>query len=103
MPLDEIQKLLELHSRTPMPQNVRFSIRDWALRAGLMRLSPDMVLVCEAVDVLKQFHQDPGTRRYVARRIDERSIKLKGKITPKRLQSLLRELGYLVELGGPVA
>ncbi len=82
---------------------MRFSIRDWALRAGLVRLSESMVLAFEDADTLKRFLQDAGTRRYISKQIDERSIKLKGKITRKRLQSLLRELGYLVELGDPVA
>jgi len=102
MDLDAIRGLLEEHSRTPVPQNVMFSIRDWAIRAGLMRLTNDLVLVCEDPDALRRFQQDPGTRRYISSTIDRRSVKLKGKVTPKRMQSLLRELDYLVELGGPI-
>ncbi|HED65826.1 MAG TPA: hypothetical protein ENJ09_09760 [Planctomycetes bacterium] len=102
MELEDIHAVLDQHSRTPVPQNVTFSIRDWALRAGVMRLSEDLVLVCEEPEVLKAFLQDPGARRYIARRLDERSVQLEGKATPKRLRALLRELGYLVELGGPI-
>lgn len=103
MGLEEIQRVLERHSRTPVPQNVSFSIRDWALRAGLMRLSDGLVLVCEEPDVLRRFQQDAGTRKYIGSVLDERSLKLKGKATPKRMRSLLRELGYLVELGDALA
>jgi hypothetical protein len=99
MGVSDIQRVLEDHSRTPVPQNVLFSIGDWALRAGLMRLSEDLVLVCEEPEVLRRFQQDPGTRKYVAELLDERSLRLKGRATPRRLQSLLSELGYLVELG----
>ncbi len=98
----DILRILEGHSRTPVPQNVLFSIRDWALRAGLMRLSDDLVLVCEEPDVLRRFQQDPGTRKYVAELLDERSVRLKGRATPRRMQALLSELGYLVELGDPL-
>ena len=99
MGLAEIQSVLEAHSRTPVPQNVQFSIRDWSLRAGLMRLNDQLVLTCEEPDVLRAFRQDAGTRKYVSRALDQRSLKLKGRVTPKRMRSLLRELGYIVELG----
>ena len=102
MGLDAIQSLLERHSRTPVPQNVTFSIRDWAVHAGLMRLSNALVLSSGDPEVLRRFQQDPGTRRYVARQLDDTALQLKGKITPMRLVALLRELGYLVELGEPL-
>lgn len=102
MGVGDIQRTLELHSRTPVPQNVLFSVRDWALRAGLMRLSEDLLLVCEEPDVLRRFQQDPGTRKFVGEIRDDRSLRLKGRATPRRMQALLRELGYLVELGGPL-
>ena len=103
MPLNDIQRALEVHSRTPVPQNVQFSIRDWTLRAGLMRLDEGLVLVCEEAEVLRRFQQDPGTRRYIAEVRDERTLRLKGRVTPRRMRTLLRELDYLVELGGPLA
>jgi hypothetical protein len=99
--LFELLRLLERHSRTPLPQNVAFSIRDWAQRAGLMLLGPDLVLSCEEPEVLKRFLQDAGTRRHLGEILDERRVRLKGRVTPRRMQALLRELGYLVELGDP--
>jgi hypothetical protein len=96
--LSAILALLETHSRTPVPQNVSFSIKDWALRAGLMRLAPGLLLSCEDAEVLRRFCQDPGIRRHVAEIVDERSVRLKGRVTPRRMQALIRELGYLVEL-----
>ena len=101
--LSDIARVIELHSRTPVPQNVSFSLKDWALRAGLMRLAPNLQLVCEEPDVLRRFCQDPGTRRHLAEVLDERTVRLKGRVTPRRMQALLRELGYVVELGEPLA
>jgi hypothetical protein len=103
MALSEILELLESHSRTPVPQNVEFSVRDWALRAGLMRLAPRFHISCEEPEVLKRFCQDPGVRRHLAEVIDERSVRLKGRMTLRRMQALLRELGYIVELAEPGA
>ena len=103
MPLKDIQGLLEAHSRTPVPQNVTFSIQDWAFGAGLMRLSSRLVLACPDTETMKRFQQDAGTRRYISRVIDGQSVRLKGKVTPKRMQSLLRDLGYLVDLDDSAA
>jgi hypothetical protein len=90
--------LLEAHCRTPLPQNVRFSIRDWALRAGLMSLGEDLVLRCQDPLLMKRFLSDPGTRKHVHFVIDRCTLRLRGGVTPRRMQVLLRELGYLVEL-----
>jgi hypothetical protein len=103
MGLAELLAVIETNSRTPVPQNVAFSLKDWALRAGLMRLAPNLVLVCEEPDVLRRFCQDPGTRRHLAEILDQRRVRLKGRVTPRRMQALLRELGYVVELGEAVA
>jgi len=101
MGLSAVLALLETHSRTPVPQNVEFSVRDWAERAGLMRLAPDLTLSCSEPDALRRFLADPGTRNFVVAVLDARTVRLGGlggRITPRRMQALLRELGYLVEL-----
>ena len=93
--------VLENHARAPIPQNVRFSIEDWAKRAGLLRLDADLRLVGDEPEVLARLQTDPGARKYVRKRIDERTLQLGGRVTPRRLQALLRELDYLVELVEP--
>ena len=98
MLLARILGTLENNSRAPVPQNVLFTIRDWASHAGLLRLSPDLVVSGDNSDVLARFHKDPGVRSYLSKALDERSFQLKAKGTPRRMQALLRELGYLVEL-----
>jgi len=102
MSMESILECLNRHARTPVPQNVSFSIRDWALGAGLMRLDDKLMLVCEEPETLKGFLQNAGTRRHVSEVVDERRVQLQGRITQRRMQSLLRELGYIVELGGAI-
>jgi hypothetical protein len=98
MSLSDILEVLEEHSRTPIPQNVHFSIRDWAIRAGLMTLGRGLLLRGEEPEVIRRFCQDPGTRPYLDHVIDELTVQMKGRMTPKRCQAVLRDLGYLVEL-----
>ncbi len=96
--LARILATLRGQSRTPVPQNVIYSIRDWANRAGLMSLSPSGVLTCEEPETLRRFQLDPAARAHVRDVLDERRAQLKMRFAPRRTQSLLRELGYLVEL-----
>ena len=96
--LERILSTLECNSRTPVPQNVLYTIRDWASHAGLLRLTKDLVIRGDVPEVLARFSSDAGVRPYVSKVLVEHSIKLKAKATPKRLQSLLRDLGFLVEL-----
>lgn len=98
MRLQRMFDVLDECSQTPVPQNVRYSIRDWADRAGLLILGDSMVVSSNNVDTLKRFTQDPGVREYVKRRINENEVRLVDRMTPRRMQHLLRDLGYLVEL-----
>jgi hypothetical protein len=98
MQLSRMLNTLRSHSRTPVPQNVIYSIRDWANRAGLMLLDGQGVLSAEDPEALKRFLHDPAARAHVREERDERSVQLKMRFAPRRTQSVLRELGFLVEL-----
>ena len=98
MHLSRILDTLRTHSRTPVPQNVLFSIRDWARRAGLMTLDEQGVLSADDPDLLRRFQQDPGAKVYVGQEIDENRVQLASRFSRRRTQALLRELGFLIEL-----
>jgi hypothetical protein len=83
-----------------VPQNVLFSIRDWATQAGCMLLGADYVVSADDADVVSRFRADPGVKPLVREHLDERRTRLKSGSTLRRLQSLLRDLGHLVELDG---
>jgi hypothetical protein len=96
--LKRIVHTLEHHSRTPVPQNVLYSIRDWAAQAGLMQLAADYCVRTENLELLRRFQQDPGVKPLVREVIDDQRVRLRSSATLRRTQSLLRELGYMVEL-----
>lgn len=102
MRLQRILDVLDECSQTPVPQNVRYSIRDWADRAGLMILDEELVVTTNNADVLKRFVQDPGVREFVRRKQGDLEVRLHDKMSPRRMQNLLRDLGYLIELKRPV-
>jgi hypothetical protein len=103
MRLDTLLDTLDRNSRTPVPQNVAVSIRDWAQRAGRMELDGELVLACEDEDTLDRLRSDPGVRSYIERDLSAKRIQLKAKTSPLRMRGLLRDLGYVVELIGNAA
>ncbi len=100
MHLSRILATLRKQSRTPTPQNVLYSLRDWANRAGLLILDTQLVLHGEDSETLRRFQQDAGVKGFVREVLDEHKLQLKSRYAPRRLASLLREFGYLVELEG---
>lgn len=100
MLLSRMLSVLRLQSRTPVPQNVLFSIRDWAGHAGVLHLDAGLVLRGEDPETLKRFQSDAGVKNFVREVLDERRLQLKSRYAPKRLHALLREFGYKVELDG---
>ncbi len=100
MLLSRMLAVLRNQSRTPVPQNVLFSIRDWAGRAGVLHLDASLVLRGEDPETLRRFQTDAGVKNFVREVLDERRLQLKSRYAPKRLHALLREFGYKVELDG---
>lgn len=96
--LAKIVEILERNSRTPVPQNVLYSIRNWALSAGLSFLTRERVLEISDLETRRRLLQDPGVRPFVRRSSKEGAIHMKHEHTTKRLRSILRELNYLVDL-----
>ena len=96
--LTRIEGTLVQNSRTPVPQNVLFTLRSWAAAAGMMRLDQEGRLTCEDSATFARLVSDPGVKPHISRVLDEHTVRLKGRATPLRLQALLRELNYLVEL-----
>ncbi len=98
MSLARMLDTLELNSRTPIPQNVIYSLRDWAAQAGLLHLDAELVVQGSDEVVFEQFLRDPGVRPYVQRRCGDKRAQLKAGPSPARMRTLLRELSFLVEL-----
>jgi hypothetical protein len=99
MSLGRMIETLEWNSRVPVPQNVLYSLRDWAAQAGLMRITSDLVVHGSSEQCVKRFIQDPGVRGYIRRVLDAHRVQLKSGPSAARMRVLLRELSFLVELG----
>lgn len=98
MELHRMRDCLEMHSRTPIPENVYIALSDWALRAGLFFLSEDLVIRCKHAEHFERFVADAGVRPYLKAQVDETSAQMKRGPSPKRLRTVLRDLDYLVEI-----
>jgi hypothetical protein len=98
MSVSRIIDTLEINARTPVPQNVVYSIRGWASQAGLLYLNKKLLVRCDDPDTLTKFVQDPGVRSYVRDVIDDSTVQLKSGTSASRMRSLLRDLDYLIEL-----
>jgi hypothetical protein len=64
----------------------------------MLTLTRDHVVRGEDPELVKRFQLDPGVRSLLRAPLDEHRVALKLGATLRRTQSLLRELGYLVEL-----
>jgi len=98
MNLKRMFDTLALNARTPVPQNVVHSMRDWAVQAGLLYLSSELVVRTSDPESLRRFVQDPGVKSYIKRVRGEGQVQLKGGTSATRMRALLRDLGFLVEL-----
>ena len=47
---------------------------------------------------MRRFLQNPGVKTFVKQVVDEHQVRLKAGPSPARMRSVLRELGYLIEL-----
>lgn len=63
MTLDEILEVLRRHSRTPVPQNVAYSMESWARKSGLVTVHADGRLHCELTEILDRLEGHPQVRR----------------------------------------
>ncbi len=93
-----IQATLEANARTPVPQNVVFSIKSWASQAGLLYLTRELRVRGEDPELVRRFAHDPGVRPYVKEILGEQLVQLRSGTSAARMRSLLRDLDYLIEL-----
>ena len=98
MTLAKMRDVLTLNARTPVPRNVLQSIRDWALKAGLLLLGHDHVIHAQDPDTLARFARDAGVRPFVKGKVGDSGLQLKTRTSLARYRTLFRDLGYLIEL-----
>ncbi len=98
--VSRMSEILTGNARTPVPRNVLQSIRGWAQQAGLLLLDADLVVRGQDPELMARFARDAGVRPFVRATLDSTRVKLKAKTSRQRYRTLLRDLGYLIELQG---
>lgn len=93
MTLDEIFELLQDRSRTPLPQNVSYSLESWARKGGLVTFRGDGVLECEQKEVLDRITLHPELRGIGFERVDDVTVKLHGEVEVDALTIWIRDYG----------
>lgn len=93
MQLDEILNLLNDNSRTPMPQNVSYSLESWARKGGLITLTADGRLSCEHKEVLDRITLHPELRGIGFDRVDDSTVQLHGAVEVESLSAWVRDYG----------
>lgn len=93
MTLDEILALLRRHSRTPLPQNVAYSLESWARKSGLVTVHGDGRLSCELIEIVDRLAAHPELRRAGAERTAPDSLRLRRPLEREDLAAIALELG----------
>ncbi|MDK2927865.1 MAG: hypothetical protein PWR31_1556 [Bacillota bacterium] len=70
----ELLPFLCRHSRTPLPENVAYSLEDWCGRCGALYLEQPLLLTCRSEELADEVAADPRFKRY-----------LRGRFTPRHL------------------
>ncbi len=97
--LSEIQEFLDARSRGPVPQNVSYTIADWANRVAFASMERGVVLRVENESALETILQLPDVARLLLRRLSPTEALLKDAPQDRRLLAGLRSLGIYLKEG----
>jgi len=101
MTLGEILRVLSERCRTPLPQNVRFSIRDWGDRAGILYLGEDGRLRTRRREVMDALCANSRVRELCGERLGAREMEFGDRVSRDEFRRLVRDLGFHLESGRP--
>ncbi|MBC8329577.1 MAG: helicase-associated domain-containing protein [Planctomycetes bacterium] len=96
--LDEILELLRERSRTPLPQNVVYSLESWARSDGLVTLHEDGRLVCDTPEILDRLQLHPELGRIGLERLGRDTLRLRGPVDRTDLSAWVRDFGVSLRI-----
>ena len=96
--LDEILKLLRERSRTPLPQNVAYSLESWARSDGLVTWHEDGRLVCETPEILDRLQLHPELGRLGLERLDRETLVVQKQVASDQLAGWFRDYGVSLRI-----
>jgi XPB/Ssl2-like helicase family protein len=89
----EILDFLETHARASVPQNVAYSIEEWARRIAFAHQRDVVLLTTDDAGALDRVLATPEVRRLLAERLSPTAAALRTKITDWKVLETLRALG----------
>jgi hypothetical protein len=100
--IDEVIAFLEGHNQKPLPQNVIYTLRDWArqLRESQQPASGARVLKFKDEGVVDRILRSHRLKVFRLRRVDSRSVVAPPEISLGDLRGALEHLGYAKKLLG---
>jgi hypothetical protein len=99
MSTGEVVEFFRRHSRTPLPQNVQFSLETWAKAYGSIYFEPVMLMRFQDPETCRNVLHIPEIAPYIKERLSETALV----VPPERisiLTAILRRTGYLPEVYG---
>ena len=96
MSADSMIAFLREHSRTPIPQNVEYSINDWAAKVRVARSFSAIILETRDPETLDIMMEDDKVKPHVERRLAPTLAVLKDRISDKKLINYLRQNGVFL-------
>lgn len=85
---EELLPFLEKHARTPLPENVVYSLRDWCDRYGALYLEQPLLLACRTQELAAEIAADPRFKPYLCGEFTPRHLR----VNPARCGQLLAAL-----------
>lgn len=99
MNLDAILDMLTKLSRTPLPQNVEYSLESWARSDGMVVFDPQAFkLLCESSEILDRIALHPELGRIGLEREDAHTLRICGSVDVDPLTDWIRDYGVSVRI-----
>jgi hypothetical protein len=89
----DILDFLETHSRAPVPQNVAYSIDEWAKRVAFAAQRDVVLLTTDDAGALDRVLATPEVRRLLVERLSPTAASLRSRISDWKVLETLRALG----------
>ncbi|MDP2983815.1 MAG: helicase-associated domain-containing protein [Candidatus Latescibacter sp.] len=99
MSTGEVVEFFRRHSRTPLPQNVQFSLETWAKAYGSIYFEPVMLMRFQDPETCRNVLHIPEIAPYIKERLSETALVVSSERI-SILTAILKRTGYLPEVYG---
>ena len=104
MSLDDVLTTLQKFSRTPIPQNIEFSLESWAQSDGMVTwCTKTGEITCASPEILDRIESHPKMGKLGLKRADSTVLLLQSKGDVEEISGWIRDYGVSVRLRGATA